>query len=299
MTLSYLASFDIVDSRHSFGTVRFVKFPVGEFTLDITTDVANGVNLVGDAIRVFNHYPTGLTSAVAEDAEASTGLGITAAVQSWGTLFQQRMQQAAQAAVWGSFGTLTCTYNVATQRYTFTYGGSPIVTIEFSTTATARLFGFSGNFSGSSNSISGTLTPSFVIVPSLRAVTTEGTDGPNYEPTNISMQAVSEYGSVFGLTRAAAPLLRDWTQQSEPKAKALRLSATSSHPFTHQELFEKCSSVHTFVVTDGFGDGKDYVFKLRADASTWSQKTCKRAGGEMDDALFDVRYEAQVLGVFP
>jgi len=295
MTLSYLASFDISDLRNAFLNVQFIKTGGGNFTVHIVNDVANApvadlsVNTV-----VFNHYTNGLGHLIPEDAEQSSGPQSVYANQSWGALFQQRMRQIATAAGWADPNSLTCAYNLDTQRYTFGYSGT-FTNINFGSTSTHLLFGFSGSFSGSSSSVVGNITPSFVVVPSLTAVTTEGTDGYNYEPSGISMQAMSEYGSVFGLTRPAAPLFRGWTQQSEPKSKALRLSASGL--FSHQELFEKSRSVHPFVVRAGFGDGKDYVFKLRADACTWSSKTCKRAGGETDDALFDIVYNAQVLGV--
>lgn len=297
MSFSYLASFDIADPRNDFGTVRFVRSGGAEFTLDIVADVANGPVVSGSTrTTIYNHYTTGIGHFVAEDSESSTGLEYVAASQSWGQLFQERMRQAASAAGWSSPNTLTVSFDMDTHVYTFGYVGN-FNTIQFSTTAGRQLFGFSGNFSGSSNSVSSTLTPSFCIVPTLSAVTTNDVEGVNYEMPGISMQAVSEYGSVFGLTRTCSPLCRDWTQQSETKAKTIRLSAANAHPFTHQTLFEKGRSIHPFVVIDGFGDGKDYVFKLRPDACTWSSKACKRAGGELDDVSFDISYEAQVLGV--
>lgn len=298
MSFSYLASFDICDPRNDFSTVRFVKFPLGDFTLDIMTDVANGPVPEGSTrTTIYNHYPVGIGNAVGEDAEANTGLASIAASQSWASLFQQRMRQAAQAAVWGSYNTLTCTYDVDTHLYSFGYSGL-LATIQFGSAGTRRLFGFGSDHSGLTSTVTGSFVPSYVIVPSLSAVTTDGVEGVNYEPPGISMQSVSEFGSVFGLTRASAPIFRDWTQQSEPKAKTLRRSTTTAHPFSHQELFEKSRSMHPFVVIDGFGDGKDYVFKLRPDAAMWTSSACKRAGGDMDDALFDVSYETQVLGVF-
>jgi hypothetical protein len=56
--------------------------------------------------------------------------------------------------------------------------------------------------------------------------------------------------------------------------------------------------VHPFVVIDGFGDGKDYVFRLRPDTCMFSTNVIRRSAGDMDDALFDVAYGTQLLGVF-
>ena len=297
MTFQYLASFDITDARNNFGSIELVRFPLGNFSLNLKSDISNGLNSSGQTMRILNHYPTGIANAVGEDSEENAGLSFTAATQSFGALIQQRIRQGAVAASWLNGNTLTCSYDTATMRYTFGYGGT-LLHINFSNTATARLFGFSGSWSGSSSSITGDIVPSFAIQPSLSDVTTNDVEGVNYGADGISMQGVSEYGSVFGITRECAPIFRDWTQQSEPKAKTQRLAAASTHPFTHQELFERCRSVHPFVVVDGFGDGHDYVCKLRPDSSMWSTSACKRAGGEMDDALFDVSYNTQVLGVF-
>jgi hypothetical protein len=298
VTFQYLPSFDITDDRNAFGTITFTRFPVGNFTLSIKTDIANSINADSETIRVLNHYPTGIASAVGEDSEANAGLSHTAATQSFGALIQQRIRSAAIAASWANGNTLTCAYNTTTMRYTFGYGGT-LVSIAFSTTETRRLFGFSGDFSGSSSSVTGDITPSFAIQPTLSDVTTKDAEGVNYEPSGISTQTVSNAGSVFGLTRACVPLFRDWTQQSELKAKAIRMSASSTHPATHQALFERCRSVLPFVVVGGFGDGHDYVFKLRPDSCMWSTNVCKRASGETDDTAFDISYRTQVMGVFP
>jgi hypothetical protein len=296
MTFCYMASFDFTDRRHGFGSVTFTRSGGATFTLDLRTDVSNGVNSDGDSIRVSNHYTSGLTDAVAEDSEGSTGLRHTAATQSWSSLFQLRMRQAAAGAGWASSSSLTCTFDMTNLRYTFGYSAN-FTAITFSTTATARLFGFASSFSGSASSVVGLLTPSFIIEPVLSAVTMEGQDGYNYEPTGISQQSVTDFGSVFGQTRACVPLFRDWVQQGETRTKAIRTSALQTS-FTHQDLFTTCRNVHPFVVIDGFGDGRDYVFRLRPDTCMFSNNVIRRAGGEMDDALFDIAYSAQLLGVF-
>lgn len=297
MAFCYLASFDFADRRHNFGSVTFTRSGGGSFSLDLLLDVANGLTSDGKSIRVVNHYPTALTSAVGLDAEASTGLQYTAANQSFGALFQQRMRSAATSAGWPSPTTLTCSFSTSTLRYTFGYSGGSFTAITFSTQTTTALFGFAGSFSGNSPSVSGTSVPWFAIEPTLDAVTTEGQDGFDYEPRGISLQSVAEFGGVFGFTRPVVPVYRDWVQQSERRSYSIRAS-TQGFVWTHQDLFETCRCIHPFVVVDGFGDGIDYVFRLRPDSCMFSDKVVRRAGGDMDDTAFDISYSTQVLGYF-
>ena len=214
------------------------------------------------------------------------------------------MRAAAASASWPSPSNLSCSFSTTTLRYSFTYAGSAFTGISFNSEATAALFGFTGAFVGSASIVTAQLPPMYCIATELDGVSTPAVgDGIDYMPQGISVGSIATMGQRFGITRGCVPTYRDWVQQSEPRAKVLRMAAWAAWSdtgwFSHQELFEHCRSVHPFVVVQGFGDGYDYLFRLRADSCIWSSAAVRRAASEMDDAHFDVFYRTQTLGVFP
>ena len=286
----YAAAFDLRDGRQGFGTVTFSSSGATDFELDLTEDVV-GDGLSG-ATRVFNHY--GFEQVIGEDFNAITTATFGLSGVPFGVAMTEAMRDAAGDAGWSDFTELLCAFDGTT--YAFSYGGHAFSAIAFSNGATRRLFGFAANFSGSSSTVTGTTLPSFIIQPVLDGVTFERTDGYIYEPTGISSAAPSASGMQYGLFRARTPLFRNWVQQAEPREKVLHGQATSAHPGTHQQLFEACRSVYPFIVIDGFGDDYSYLFRLRPEGSIWSEDTCKRMRGDLDDALFTIRYRAQQIG---
>lgn len=284
----YAASFDLRDGRHGFGSVTF-RCASAEFTVALTSLVTTLAN--GQASSVYNHV--GTNQFAGEDgvilSEASYGF----CTFSFADVFVEAMQTAAGATAWPDPSRLQVVGNG--DPYRFTYSDRLFTAIEFSNSAAMRLFGFTANFSGSAESVTGTGTPNFIISPILSAVTTEETNGYIYEPSKISAAATSAAGMQYGLARTQPPLFRNWMQQSETRAKTLRGQAIATHPCTHQLLVESCRSVYPFVVVDGFGDGFDYLFRLRPEGAMWTTNVCARAGGDMDDALFDIQYHAQQI----
>lgn len=289
--MRYSAAFDLRDGRQGFGEVRLVKSGESDLVLSLATDVI-GTGFSGNS-PVFNHY--GFSDVVGEDLlslpQATYGLS--------GQAFCLAMTNALQAAAtdegWPDPTSVYCAFDGS--RYSLGYsGGNTFNEIVFSTPETMRLFGFAGDFSGTSSSVEGTTLPNYLIEPSLSAVTMEGTDGYIYEPSGVSSAKVSSSGTQYGLPRTLAPIYRDWIQQAEPRAKTIRGVEDSSHPGTHQLLFEACRSVYPFIVVDGFGDDYTYLFRLRPEGSVWSRESCVRIRGDMNDAIFNVRYRAQQLG---
>lgn len=302
MTFCYIASFDVADYRNDIrdAGITFSRSGSSDFAIDVnsTQDTADGA----DVTSVFSHYGDNpWTDIVGVDADASTGIRRSVADSPFSDLVTTLMRAAAAIAGWPNPSALSCTFSTTTLRYVFVYAGDAFDAIVFGNDANADLFGFTGVNPTSGETVTADTVPMFVVVPELSAVSTPGTsDGIDYEPQLISASAIATMGAQFGITRSCVPTYRDWTQQSEPREKTLRFAAQASGgpKFSHQELFESCRCVLPFVVVDGFGDGQDYLMRLRSDTCLWSSAACRRAANDMDDAHFDVRYGAQVLGVF-
>lgn len=301
MSFCYLASFDVLDLRNGFGEITFRRSGSSSFVVELA--LADAPSALGSApALVFNHYSDSeWIDIVAVDASASIEIRRSLPAYSFSTVITSMMRTGAANASWPDFNTLTCTFSTTTFRYVFTYPGDAFDEIEFSNAATRNLFGFTGVNPTAGETVTADTTPMFAVQPELDAVSTPNAgDGIDYEPQQISASTIAAMGAQFGITRSCVPTYRDWTQQSEPREKVLRFAAQLSGgpKFSHQELFENCRCVLPFVVVDGFGDGQDYLMRLRPDTCLWSSATCKRAANDMDDAHFDVRYGAQVLGVF-
>jgi hypothetical protein len=292
MTFAYLASFDVT----GLGTILLGT--AGKTSITITVGNLIAVNHAGTAglLKKFSHYPRSLGEAIGEDRSANRGLSQVSANISFAGALQAALRTAASTATWPSTSTLTVTFSTTTLRYAIGYTAQPLTAITMATDV-RRLLGYSVNFAGSSNLVTGNRTPNYCIEPILRAVTT-GDDGYNYEPKRIVLQSRNDFGQSFAVDRRCAPLMRSWIQEFEPREKVVRFGAALAHPFTHQALVESCRTSHPFVVLDGWGDGRDEVFFLTPDGACWSKGRAKRAGGARDDAHYHVEYETLVAGAF-
>jgi len=293
MTFAYLASFDVT----GLGTIQLAT--AGRTAITITVGNLIAVNHAGTAgmLKAFNHYPRSLGDAIGEDRSANRGLSQVSANISFAGALQAALRTAASTATWPSSSSITVTFSTATLRYSIGYTGQPLTAITMAANV-RRLLGYSVNFTGSSNLVTGNRTPLYVIEPVLRAVST-GDEGYNFEPKKITLQSRNDFGQVYGVARRCVPLLRSWIQEFEPREKVVRFGAALAHPFTHQELVESCRTSRPFVVLDGWGEGRDEVFYLTPDGAAWSKGRAKRAGGPRDDAQYHVEYEALVAGAFP
>lgn len=293
MTFAYLASFDVT----GLGLIQLST--AGRTTISVTVGNLIAVNHAGTAglLKVFNHYPRSLGDAIGEDRSASRGLSQVSANISFAGALQAALRTAASTATWPSSSTLTVTFSTTTLRYSIGYTAQPLTAITMAQNV-RRLLGYSVNFAGSSNLVTGNRTPLYVIEPILRAVST-GDEGYNYEPKKIVLQSRNDFGQLFGVNRRCAPLYRTWLQEFESREKVVRFGAALAHPFTHQALVETCRTSHPFVVQNGWSDGRDEVFFLTPDGACWSRGRAKRAGGPRDDAQYHVEYEALVAGAFP
>lgn len=291
----YLASFDVALPRHGFGLAIFIASDM--VTSQAEVNVAAITAAVGSRnVSIFNHYTTKLSAVVGEDPDATVHLANEMPAVTFAAAMQVAMRAAATTAGWANPNALTCTFNLTTQRYTFarTTGGGATIGVAFGTDETAALFGMPAIGVPTITSVTGTLLPNFIISPTLSLISTVGgAQGVNYEPEGIATGAVSGSGHSSGMARPVSPLLRDWVQQYETKAKTLRANAVAAHPYSHQAMFEDCRNVLPIVVSAGFGESYDEVFKLRPDACQWSPDRAS----DGNDAQFHIPYGCEVLGV--
>lgn len=299
MTFQYIASFDLQDPRNAFSTIQLATSGKTTISINLLSDVDSDVVSADSLARttVFNHAERGLGVTVAEDRAASTPMSLTHSNTSLGDVVQNHLHDAATTAGWGAAASdIAFVYSETDLTYTLSY--SATVSITFGSAETAYLFGFTTlTLTGSSSYVS-TITPWGVIRPTLPAVSSPTT---NYEPETIAAQAVSNSGAVSGISRQTSPIYRDWTQQYETKQKTLRLSADSSHPFTHQEMFEAVRTGLPFVIIDGGFNSEDdeiynkEVFYLRAEGSFFKPERAT----DSNDAQFHVPYKTVVAGYIP
>lgn len=284
---AYLASFDASLLTGSIGLAT-----AGHTTIaPILLNTMSGTSSSGGAVvKVFNHHPSGLGTTVGRDKASTQMLAPKYGALSWAATVQARLRAQATTNGWGAdanqiffgFSTVLCRYNIQ-----YTPGN---LTVTFAGDA-AALFGYNGSLSGSTVYPAPNV-PYYGIVPSLSSVSmTSVSEGIDYEPEDISTQAVSAQGVVFGLSRNVSPLCRDWVQQYESKANTERLTSTI---FSHRGLFETCRSALPFVITDNF-TGFSEVFFLRGDSCNFGRDTFEMVAIAFDQ-FYHIKYRTYFMG---
>jgi hypothetical protein len=294
-SFAYFASFDVANALDAFGTVT-VSSPDGADVVVNMATLTSSTFTGGNTTSVYNHSNISLVGFTGEDLRLTGHLSSSFAAATFGGRLASALNTAATAASWAHAGSFTVTLDATTLLYTIVYG-TGMTQVAFSTASGRKLLGYAANFGpvsagAAQTSVVATRTPNFVISPTLPAVSMST---PNYEPTGIASQAASDSGEPFGISRTISPLYRDWTQQYETKAKTLRLAAAASHPFTFQELFERCRTVLPFIVVNGFGESYDEMFYFRADGASMSKSAIQRAS-DANDAQFHVSFGCLVIG---
>jgi hypothetical protein len=294
MTFCYLPCFDVSDTDYGFGTITMSTAGKTNISASIPSlSSFNGDFTIG--VSTFSHYPTGWSGATGEDVDDNTGALKLGSFFSFGESLQATLRTDATAKSWTSPSSISVTFSTTTLLYTIAYSGAAMTAITFSNSQSRVLLGFAANFSGSSNSQTGTLTPRFCISPTLSAVSVA--DEPlNVDVPKLTAEATNAIGQRWGLFRSTQPFYRNWHQEHETKAKTIRQSAVAAHPSTFQELFEACRTARPFVVVNGWGDSRNELFYLRPSSCAWKPR---RSGGDLDDAHFDIGFQCLCAGVFP
>lgn len=283
MANRYFAGFD-VSALTSLGTITLSTAGKSDvvITLSSVTDTAGD----SSTTSLFCH-PLAFASGTSQGSGGASVLQEWSAV-SYATALQTDLQAEATAQSWTSPSNINVTSSAATGLYTIAYSTANF-DIAWSAAAGRNFLGYSGDVSGAT-SHAGDQTPTYVIAPTLTDVSDPTT---NYEPMGVGSRAIADDGSGFGIARTESPLYRDWVQQFETKAKTLRLSAATAHPWTFQHLFEHCRTVYPFYVTSSFNAGSNYEsFVLREDGAFFKPERATPG----NDAQFHIPFRAHVVG---
>jgi hypothetical protein len=283
----YSVAFDAADSDVSYGTLTVAT--AGKTSIVIT--FANLTATSMDATTtssVFFHYDTISNLRITSQDPLGTTRRGEIATSPFAAAINAAMFTAATANSWSSPSSLVMGFNTSTGIYTFSY--TTTFSLTWTVAAGRALCGFSANQSGAS-SYTGTVVPTFTLLPTLDAVCL---NTPNYEPDSIATHVVADDGGGFGTERYVSPIYRDWVQQFEVKAKTMRASAASTHPYTFQHLIEHARGRWPFIVLRGFGSDTalDEVFSLRTESTSWKPDRASF----MDDAQFHIPFKTVVEG---
>ncbi len=142
--------------------------------------------------------------------------------------------------------TITFSFSLTTHRYTITRSSGDSFSVSF-TGIGAALFGFSGD-SASATAHTGTRTPLYVIAASSPGLSADSGD---QTPSGQSSIAIADSCATWSaLTRTASPVQRRWEQRFETYTKVWREFASSSDPWTFQDLYDLARAGLPFVVRD-------------------------------------------------
>lgn len=259
--MAYLSSFDL--ARIGVSTLSLSTAGKSDISINLSSfKYPNTYSGLTQNITVFNHVVAGDWVGVGPFAEFQL-----AGIPSDGLLeaIKFRLQSLATSATWTSPSSINVSINTTTWLVTFAYASS-LTAVTFGNTETRRLFGFSGAFSGSSTSVTGSDVPKYIIVP-----TVDGASSATaiFEEGALSSAAYSGGGRGYSLSRSTNKRMRDWTQQYEPKTRTFRkFAAGIPNEFTYQDLFESNRAGYPFGVYGAFGENvyEAYVFRGGSEA---------------------------------
>lgn len=259
MTMAYFSSFDTAQ----IGASTLTLSTSGKSNISIDLAFFAWPNQFGTNVSVFNHV-------VASDW---TGMGpfqeyplYSMPSDSFCDAVETMLRSLATTATWTNPNSINVLLNTTTWLCSFTYSNS-LTAITFGNTETRRLFGFSGNFSGSATSVTGTEVPKYIIVPTVNGASSTT---PVFEQESISSFAYSGAGRPYALSRSTNQRMRTWVQQYETKARTFRRSAAAApNEFTFQHLFENCRARYPFGVYGGFGSNNYEAYILRAGSESF------------------------------
>lgn len=237
----------------SLGTITLARAGgYSDAVVNMSTGVA-GTDYDSATSRIFSHLGGGIAGQDPDTTERFRNFSRN----SYASALETSINVAAGIASWP--GSFTVAAPGSSGGYAIAYSGGANFSITWSATAGRNLLGFTGNQSGA-QSYTGSATPTYMVISTLDYPSNDTT---NYEPEAIGNHSISDNGSGYGISRTTSPLYRDFSQEYETKAKTLRLSASSSHPWTFQHLFEHCRGVWPFVLY--IVDQRQEVFSFRTE----------------------------------
>jgi hypothetical protein len=283
MTMAYFSSFDV--SQIGASTLTLSTSGKSDIVLDIAS-MKSPVSLGETEFdTVFNHV-------VSKDWVSfgpNSDYPLSTISYSFMFAVQFRLRALATAASWTSPSSIALSINTTTWHLSIAYP-TLLTAITFGNTETRRLFGFTGNFSGSSASRTGTEVPKYIIVPEV-----DGASSAThvYEQDDVSSSAYSGGGRGYAISRGSNPRMRDWTQQYETKAKTFRkFAAAAPAEFTYQQMFEQCRSGYPFGVYGGFGEEQYQAYALRGGGDSFVARPATPGNADQ----FHIPFKAYALG---
>lgn len=281
--MAYFSSFDTT----KIGASTLTLSTSGKSNISVTIASMQSPVSLGETANntVFNHVVS--RDWVGVDSEYNAPLQY----YSYSFLYaiQFYLQAAATTASWTSPSTLTLALNTTTWLLTFSYP-SALTGITFGNTETRRLFGFAGNFSGSSTGVSGSEVPKYIIVPTIDGASMAT---PIFEQDADSSAAYSGGGRFYGVSRSGGKRMRDWTQQFQSKASTFRrFAAAAPNEFTFQDLFEHCRTGYPFGVYAGFGDNQYEAYAFRDGSDSFHPTPATPGNADQ----FHIPFRAYALG---
>lgn len=284
--MMYYAGFDC--SLLSLGNLTLATSGQTDAVVDLTA--VSGTDQNGDSTTRHFHYSDGSGyDVIGEDAD-STQRALKYSTHGFWSRLQAAIQAAIAAQSWP--GSFSLTWDNSDGSTTWSYTAATF-TLTWSAAAGRRLCGFSANQSGST-SYNSDITPDYAISPTLESVSIDGPhEHLDFEPGGIANRIVDDAGIGYSQARTVAPLIREWKQEHETKAKTFRLSAASTHPWSLQALFEHCRKGFLFLVYDGFSSSfTTEAFSLHGDSVAWRPFRASTA----IDTLFHVHFKAYLEG---
>lgn len=287
MGMFYTPSFDLADPAAALGSVTMTLQILPGAPVTVNVAALRGVDERGAPVGVVNHA---IGHGTGPSYRGTSVLGAYASAP-LATVLQTAMRAAAAAAGWPSSGnSLSVVFNSSTtpQRYEFSFE-QRISSLRFSNTQARALFGFAADSTPNDFITYGTVTPSYILVPTLEGVSNAT---PDYEPDSIACAAMGGTGEVFGMARYTGPMQRDWDQQWEPLEKTYRKYAQPAAPYTYQHLYEQCRGGFPFAVVNG---GFSYPATIEAFSLRATHFAPRRAAPGMH--AFHVPFATYVAGV--
>lgn len=290
--MHYSAVLDISDASLGLGTFALSDGVHTNISITLANLRANdGRSPAQSSALFFHHSWTVIWNIISQDGRSEVRLPkVSRSPLAVALAIEIRAQATANG--WASPAQLNVTMNETTGLYTIGYNptfGSN-VNLQWTTAAGRALLGFTADVGGAIRH-TGTLVPTYLIVPTLRAVSNPT---PDRDSGPVGSFAISDDGSVgYGVAKPGAGVEREFTQAFEPVEKVEPAAALAAHPWTHRHLFAHCSKGFAFLVhSGGFGNLYPEFFHLRAEGTAFEAKYAS----PMNTARRSIEYRVFVMG---
>ena len=284
MTFLYFPLFDM--RRITPGTLDVAT--TGESPIQLSLSSLTQANQFETQTSVFNYMVSSTEPMLGLDRQRSQFMpGVSK--YTFGGAVALALRELAADAGWSFPDDIQVNFSDVDRWFTFTYSQG-FTTLSWSSSDGRRLFGFSSNYSGASQTtLVGDEPARYVLAATL--------DGPLSitpitEDDPLALFAYSGGGRSYAVARNAFVLRKRWVQQFEPKAKTFRrFAAGTPDEYTFQQLFEDCGAGLPFGAGDVYND---YLTAYAFDDNSECFRPLAATPGNADQ--FHIPFNAIVLG---